>query len=144
MSQDYGLKISLPGFDVKTATPEECSIHSSYDSLKVKLDPNNPQEGNILVTFQDNPALGTYPIYTIHHGYGYIPAFYLFFDIQGSNANTGTETGSIFPLNAMYDAWIQAVPDTQNIVISFVTDGNTLISGNYYAFKYYVFANDGI
>ena len=98
---DWGLKISLPGYDVKTATPEQCSVHSSYDSLKVKLDANNPQEGNILVTFKDNPPAGTYNIYTIHHGYNYIPTYYFFFDLRSSSNNTNIEVGSQFPLDAV-------------------------------------------
>jgi hypothetical protein len=144
MTQDFGFKISLPGVDVKTATPEQCSIHSSYDSLKVKLDNQNPQEGNILVTFNDTPAVGTYTITSIHHGYGYIPAYYFFFDIRSSSSNTGVEVGDVFPLDEGLGSYFQAIPDTQNIVFNFVTDGVTdVLAGNYYGFRFFVFANDG-
>jgi len=142
---DWGLKISLPGFDVNTATPEQCSVHSNYDSFKVKLDVNNPQEGNILVTFNDTPAAGTYPITTIHHGYNYIPAYYFYFDVRLSSNNTGIEVGNQFPLDALFASYFQAVEDAQNITFNFVTDGvSDTLTGNFYAFRFYVFANDGM
>lgn len=144
MSQDYGLKISLPGYDVKTATPEQCSIHSSYDSLKVKLDINNPQEGNILVTFQDTPAAGTYEVCAIHHGYEYIPAYYFFFDLRSSSNQLGFEVGNLFPVDALQQAYFQAVVDTENITFNFVTNGNDVMVNEFFAFRFYVFANDGI
>lgn len=142
---DFGLKISLPGVDVKTATPEQCSIHTSYDSLKVRIDNQNPQEGNILITFNDTPSAGTYNITTIHHGYGYIPAYYFFFDTLSSNTQTDAEVGSIFGLDADHASIFQAIPDDQNITFNLVTDGvfDTL-AGKFYAFRFYVFANDGM
>lgn len=143
---DYGLKISLPGIDVKTATPEQCSIHSSYDSLKIKLDNANPQEGNILITFTDTPTAGTYNITTIHHGYDYIPAYYFFFDVRGSSNNLGVEVGNQFPLDESVDAYFEAIPDSQNIVFNLVITpfSSDVLINHYYAFRYYVFANDGI
>lgn len=146
MSQDFGLKISLPGYDVKTASPEQCSVHSSYDSMKVRLDSSNPQEGNILVTFNDTPAAGTYLITVIRHNYGYIPAYYFFFDVRGSSNNTGIEIGNAFPLDALSEAYFQAVPDTQNIAFNLViTPASTdVLTGEYFAFRYYIFANNGI
>lgn len=145
MSQDFGLKISLPGVDIKTATPEQCSVHSSYDTMKVKLDSNNPQFGNILVTFADNPQTGTFPIYTIHHGYGYIPAFYLYSSTRDSSHSLQSEFGNKFFLNAGNLSYFQAVPDAQNIVFSYIANHDTEnTTGEFFAFRFYVFANDGI
>lgn len=141
---DYGFKISLPGYDVKTATPEQCSIHSSYDSLKVKLDAKNPQEGNVLVSFQDTPSAGTYEICAIHHGYGYIPAYYFFFDLRSSSNALGAEVGNFFALSESDLVYFQAVPDEQNIIFNFVTDGSEAAAGEFFSFKFYVFANNGV
>lgn len=144
MSDTYGFKISLPGFDVTTTTPEQCSVHSGFDSFKVKIDNQNPQEGNILVTFNDTPPAGTYPITSIHHNYGYIPAYYFYFDVRSSSNNTGIEVGNNFPLDALSDEYFQAVADTQNITFNFVTNAFENLTGRFYAFRYYVFANDGM
>ena len=37
-----GLKISLPGYDVETATPEQCAVHSDYSSFKIAPNTNDP------------------------------------------------------------------------------------------------------
>lgn len=145
MTDNTGIKISLPGFDVKTATPEQCSVHSVYDSMKVKIDNQNPQEGNILLTFNSNPPAETQTLYSVHHGFNYIPACYLFFDIVGSSANVGQEVGNIIPFDALSDLTLQLIPDTQNVTFKLVSNGlNTSVAGNHYAFRYYIFANDGI
>lgn len=148
MSDKVGFKISLPGYNVETATPEQCSVDSAYDSFKIKLDPDNPQFGNIVVTFTDNPGVGTYPIYTIHYGYDYIPAYYLFFDVQDSSQVLTEETGNFFALDELDGSYFQAIldTDTQDINISFVvTAGASVdVTNNFFAFRFYVFANDGI
>lgn len=142
-----GFKISLPGYSVETATPEQCSIHSSYDSLKVKVDNTNPQLGNITVTFQDNPGVGTYQLYQVKHSYGYEPDVYFFFDFRSSSGSTSlptNETGSIFNLDESGDEYFQVVVDDNYMTFNFVvlTNADT-VSGNIYNFRYYIFANNG-
>lgn len=151
MSDSAVFKVSLPGYDVKTATPEQCSIHSGYNTMKIKLDVNNPQFGNILVTFVDNPAAGTYPIYIINHNYGYIPAYYLFFNTQLSYKVLSVETGNFFSWDAGESLYFQAVVDTEKIVFScvvtptFVANVATFpIINQFFAFRFYVFAETGV
>jgi len=144
MSDSWGLKISLPGYSVETATPEQCSIHSSYDSLKVREDNQNPQLGNILVTFQDNPAVGTYPVATINHNYGYIPDVYFFFDFQHSSAETTNEVGWFFGLDESGDEYFQVTVTETQVIFQFIVQNNAdSLSGEYFAFRYYIFANNG-
>ena len=52
--------------------------------------------------------------------------------------------GNQFPLDALNEAYFQATPDTQNITFNFITDGVNVITNQYFAFRYYIFANDGI
>lgn len=144
MTQSYGLKISLPGYAVESATPEQCSIHSSYNSLKVKEDSSNPQLGNIIVTFKDNPGVGTYPIYSVNHNYGYVPDIYFFFDTQRSTALTSTEVGSIFSLDELNQEYFEVVPTETQMIFQFVVlSALDSPSGQTFSFRYYIFANDG-
>lgn len=150
---DWGLKISLPGYDVKNATPEQCALHSSYDTLKIKSDLQYPQEGNILITFTKNQTIATtIPLYTIIHNYNYPPAYYFFHDVEGSYKALSQETGNLFSWDSQDSLYFQAVPESNEIVFQLVvtqTYVNNISFGNnvanqYYAFRYYIFANDGI
>lgn len=143
---DWGLKISLPGYDVNSATPEQCSVHSSYDSFKIALNAPTPLEGNILVTFSDNPVAGIYTIYTIHHPYNYIPACYFFFDLRSSSNNLGSDVGTKFPLDELEEDYFQVVVQPQTVVFQLVIGqtGFDTLTGEYFAFRYYVFAENGI
>lgn len=71
---DYGMKVSLPGYDVRTATPEQCVMHSGYPSPKVKMDASPSHFGVIDVSFTSNIPAGTYLLYSFAHGYSYRPA----------------------------------------------------------------------
>lgn len=67
-------KISLPGYDVGTATPEQCSIHSGYPPLKSKIQTDNPHFALLDVDFTATVTQGVeHTLYSIPHGYGYIP-----------------------------------------------------------------------
>jgi hypothetical protein len=71
---DFAFKISLPGYDVKTATPEQCAVHSSYPSPKAKLDQTPPHVGLLVVDFTGTVTQGvTHIVYAIDHGYEYTP-----------------------------------------------------------------------
>lgn len=72
---DFGFKISLPGFDVQTATPEQCSVHSSYPPLKSKTNQDPPHFAELDVRFTATlPQNVTTTAYAINHGYNYVPA----------------------------------------------------------------------
>ncbi len=62
MTKDYGARISKPGFDVKTANPEELAFSSKYGTLKISA------RGSGTLT---NAARTV----TIPHGLGYVPFF---------------------------------------------------------------------
>lgn len=146
MDNSWGLKISLEGFDVTSATPEQCSVHSSYDSFKIGLFAPSPLEGNILVSFQDEPAAGTYPIYTINHQYNYIPATYFFFDVRQSSTVLGAEVGLKFSLDEDEVDYFQVIVQPQTIQFQLVVGvtGEDSLINKQYAFRYYVFANPAV
>jgi hypothetical protein len=62
MTNNYGIKVSRPGFDVKTAAPNELSFSSEYKTLKVHT------SGSGAIT--DSTRLITIP-----HNLGYVPLF---------------------------------------------------------------------
>jgi hypothetical protein len=62
----YGIKISLPGFDAKTATTEQLAVTSDKSMLKQE------RKGSTTYTFSGSPASAT--ILTVTHNLGYVPA----------------------------------------------------------------------
>lgn len=62
----YGIKISLPTFDVKTATTEQLAVTSEKSMLKQE------RKGSTTYTFSGSPV--TVTILTITHNLGYVPA----------------------------------------------------------------------
>ena len=62
----YGIKISLPTFDVKTATTEQLAVTSEKSMLKQE------RKGTTTYTFSGSPV--TVTILTITHNLGYVPA----------------------------------------------------------------------
>ena len=62
----YGIKISLPTFNVATATTEQLAITSEKSMLKQE------RKGSTTYTFSGSPATAT--ILTVKHNLGYVPA----------------------------------------------------------------------
>lgn len=78
---DYGVKISLPGSDVKTCGLKDLIFHSKYPLLKIK----NIAEGNFDVVVSGGVASGTQLIYT--HNLGYSPRSFVFMVYLNSFTN---------------------------------------------------------
>lgn len=147
--ESYGLKISLLDYDVNSATPEQCSVDSHYDSFKIAFDAPSPLEGNITVNIPNDLNINTtYPILAINTNYNYIPAFYLFYDnVSSTTINPlNGEVGTIFDLDELGICYFQAVVQPLQIVFQLVIGStyDSYITGGTYAFRYYVFAEDGI
>lgn len=62
----YGIKISLPTYNVATATTEQLAITSEKSMLKQE------RKGTTTYTFSGSPASAT--ILTVTHNLGYVPA----------------------------------------------------------------------
>lgn len=142
---DIVLKVSLPGFDVKTASPEECAIHSDYDTLKLKLDNDNPYFQRISVDFNTNPPLGTINIFTFEYDLPNVPAYYFMFDQKDSAGGSLSEYGNQFPIDATFDHVFQATRVGNKISFDLITDATGIdLVGKYYEFRFYCYANDGL
>lgn len=60
---DYGIKISKPGYDVKTATPQQLVFSSKYQTLKIHT------QGSGTIRHSTGRRV------QIYHGLGYVPAY---------------------------------------------------------------------
>ena len=142
------IKIALPGHDVRTASPEQMSVDSDYDTLKLVLNNTQPNEGQLYVAFSDNPAVGTYNLFQFNHGLNYTPFYYFFFDIATSSkilgTNTGLEFGTTFNNDVFSQQYFQVTDTGSGFIFSFVVASQLAdMTNNYFTFRYFVFANTG-
>ena len=138
---DWGLKASLPGYDVMTATPEQCAVHSSYSSLMAKSGQTPTHAGNVTVTFVNNPPSATdTTLYTIAHGYSYTPMV-----LCSGRFNDGlSELAGTLPLEPTATLSIFATADATNVYIKINRDAAWgSIIGNILLVSYYIFAQTG-
>lgn len=73
MTLDYGLKVSKPWYDVKTATPAQLVFSSKYPTLRVHT------KGSGTITHTGGRTV------TIAHGLGYVPMFMVHGNIYGGS-----------------------------------------------------------
>lgn len=138
---NWGFKITLPGYDVSTATPEQCAIHSKYASPKVKIDATPRHYGTVKITFTKNPPSGaTTTLYTVPHGYSYTP----FALASGTFADFSSAYDGTLPLEptATFNALIET--DATNMYIKvYYESGWGSIVGNTLTVSYQIFAENG-
>ena len=143
---DYGIKISLPGYDAKTATPEQCALHSGYANPKMKVGASPAHFNLVDYTFSSNPGVGTLNIATIAHGYSYTPMAIVYVQDVGGFLMTAGKY-AILPLSAgpTPDARFVYYTDGTNLKIDLVVNIVLApsISGYRFKFKYYLFAENG-
>lgn len=144
-ASDFGFKLSLPGYDVKTASPEQCAVHSSYPPLKAKTNQPNPHIAVLEVDFTATVTQNvTHTIYSIEHGYNYVPfsiANIFFDDGLGTTAvgigNAPSAQG--FGGTLSIDAYCTA----SHFKIDFYDDGNWTSNSASMRISYSVYAENG-
>lgn len=143
-----GVKISLPGFDVHTATPEQCVVHSKFDTFKISRRATPDHFGIIYITFNNNPSADVVTtLFSFNHGYQHRPSLMTFIStgVYGNQSTSGHVHMDVFDR-----AWIEAnVTDTQ-FKIDVQGHGTTDFTGadlsgypNTMIVRYYIFAEDG-
>lgn len=140
---EYGFKVSLPGYDVKTATPEQCSVHSSYPPFKSKINQSPPHLATLNVDFTSTITQNlTQVVYQIPHGYSYIPLTIANIVFNDGNPPSPTAIGIGFAGIGATLA-IDAYCDASNFYIS-VYDNFSWTSANAtLQVSYYIFAENG-
>lgn len=111
MAKDYGIKISKPGVDVKTATDQELVFSSKFDTFRV----HSTGTGSFTANLSTQTA-------TINHALGYVPAFMVFSEVHaGSGEPT---TGDFYMMPHSPPASIGGSVDTDTIITAI--DANNL------------------
>lgn len=140
-AEDYGMKVSLPGYDVKTATPEQCAVHSSYPPFKAKTNQNPPHFATLVVDFTATITQNlTQTVYSFSHEYSYTPATFpnIIFDDGAGTVVTGigfTGVGANLSIFAYANATDFLVTIYDNF--NYTSNSATL------TVSYYIFAENG-
>ena len=144
----YKTIITLPGYDVATATPEQCSIHSDYESIKLATDKSPEHFGTLNYTFTSEPSSGITNIFSIDHGCSYIPMVMAYTFVHSQSG--GDDIYSMFRLPTYFNWYYCAfmcTSDSTHMKIDFWMEPASLLfpppqptmTGLSYDFKYYIF-----
>lgn len=134
----YGIKISKPGVDVKTAANKDLVLTSEKNMFKVK------QSGTVSYTFDGSEGGGETTLATINHGLGYVPAVTVF--VYDHTEDLYTHLSVIlrsgpgaFREHISYDI------TTNDLIIYYNSEGGPPndYSPNEYTFKYYIMYDEG-
>ena len=101
MAKDYGIKISKPGFDVRTASDKDLVFSSKFDTFKVSV------SGTGSFT-----ADGTLQIAEIAHSLGYVPAFFVFSEVHAGFGEPSTGDFYMLPHSPPFSIGGSLVTDT--------------------------------
>lgn len=104
---DYGIKISKPGIDVKTAKDTELVFSSKFNTFKVA----ETGTGS-LTSDATNPKTATIP-----HSLGYVPAFMVFSEIHAGFGNPSTGDFYMMPSSPPASIGGSLVTDTLIVAI---------------------------
>jgi hypothetical protein len=138
----YVAKVSLPGFDVKTATPEQMALHSGYPPLHAKLGQSPEHSATLIVDFRSAISQGvTHTIYAINHGYGYIPLTLSSINITGISG--GFELYGIGYTGVGATLSIQAYSTTSQFIVTVFDSNNWISNSSELRVSYDIYAEDG-
>ncbi|MCR4306244.1 MAG: hypothetical protein NUV73_04135 [Candidatus Daviesbacteria bacterium] len=132
---DYGMKVSKPGFDVKTAADKDLVFSSKFDTFKV--------HSTGIGSFTANGALQTA---TIAHTLGYLPAFFVFSEVHAGFGEPTTGDFYMMPHSPPASTGGSLVTDT---IIASIDASNLYIrlgslvvaSGKVINYKWVIFHN---
>lgn len=159
---NFGVKISLPGVDVNTASPEQCAVYSKYDTFKIDETATPSHFGQAAITIRNNPPKDIITnLYKIPHGYSHRPT--VLSHIDTGVINSGTNKGAIIagrvsanPNSSNKLDYLECCVDDTYLYINIrhhtsdwtgATAVSLNIAGAVYpniaTVRFYIFANDG-
>jgi hypothetical protein len=129
----HGIEVSRPGYDVKTATPQQMAMSSRYSGFKIAA------QGSTTVTIG---ASGTLATTVLTHNLGYIPAFLCFAESQNGGYEAYRQLVNDFSLEPGTDyTGISAYTNAANLTLRAERDtlashypGAKVITVYYYLF----------
>ncbi len=146
----YGFKISLPGYDVNTAEPHQCAVHSGYPCLKCwsTYRPANYEHpagiyhyGTVNIVFNNNPPHATdTEIFRIQHDMGYTPSCL----VRGKFVYGGNTIQGTLPIapTATLEFYVMTDEDYFRVYAYRETGWGSII-GNTLTFNYMIFGDVG-
>lgn len=147
---NYGVKVTLPGYDIATATPEQCALHSKYPCPKVKVGVNPGHYGTLDYSFSaDIAASTTLNILTVAHNLGFVPMVICSwkYDFGAAGPPVGTQYGDGRLDVVSYElTYFDMYADSTNFYIDFNTAPGSVLDErtlNPFQFRYYIFSEDG-
>lgn len=157
MDNNVGIKISLPGYEVRSATPEQCSMDSIYDTFKLKLSSINDLFGLVTIFFNVEPPTpatsNTINLFKVAHGYNYQPyiitmdidsTFSAFSQMSTAVPFVNLNGGTFFTNVGDNTTFITHADNTYFYIDLFIDSGKTFpLVGKFYTFKYYIFSENG-
>lgn len=150
-AENYGIIVTLPGYDWQTATPEQCAIHTKYSNPLVEVGKTPERYGTFTYQFSASVAAGTRTnILTVDHNLGYVPMHTVSWshDFLGAHAGFGVEygEGNCDVVPAPYN-YMDCYTTSTQFKIDYVTDpasGGGEASLAPFTFRYYIFSEDGL
>lgn len=140
---DYGFKISLPGYPVETATPEQCAVHSSYPPFKAKVDQPSPHFATLNVDFTSGITQGvTQTLYQFEHGYTYVP-FTIPFIVLTGDPLLGTNLIGCGFAGIGATLAVEGYADSTNFYVTIYDNNNWIDASSNLQVSYYVFCENG-
>lgn len=136
----YLVKVSLPGYDVNEATPEQCSVHSSYPPLKSKTGQTPQHFATLVVDFTATVTQNTtHTLLTVPHGYGYVP-----FSLSSIIFNDGIQNiVGLGYAGVGVSLSIDAFSDATNFYITIYDNFNWTSNSASLQVSYFIFAENG-
>ena len=136
----YVAKITLPGFDAKIATPEQCAVTSEFPPLKAKIGQSPDHIALLDIDFTARVTQNvTHTIYSIPHDYGYIPL--TLSNIIFNNGSQDIVGIGYAGVGANLD--IQAYCTSTNFIVTIYDNFNWTSSAARLQVSYYIFAENG-
>ena len=139
MTLDYGIAVSQPGYDVKTATDTQMVLTSKLNTLKHYI------VGTTSILIPLGTTTQTHFNVTITHNLGYVPAIRIFPN-DGTNASSiSLVQPEIYPLARMIDRFELSYDLSSTICKIYLVTSDAGGSGFPFAynvtiyFKYYIF-----
>lgn len=137
----YIAKVSLPGHDVKTARPEDCSVHSDYPPLKAKLNQTDPHYALLRVNFTGGISQGTnHTLLTFPHGYDYTPLTLSSITLYSGSSVVVSGIGYA---GVGANLEIKAYATASDFIIYIYDNFNWINSSSMLEVSYYIFAENG-
>ena len=139
---DYGMKVALDGYDVMSATPEQCAIHSGFASPKLDYYATPAHSGAVHLRFLNNPPseIDTV-IWSVPHAYSYTPMTLASMSYTENNLIYPLTGISTIAIGATLFLFARATPTHFEIVANVSTDVWDLVSlGASLTFSYNIYA----